>query len=543
MKLKFLLSLLVAGTLAAGAQSQGYKDGIEYYKAGQYENARTILNRNLNNQETDQSLANYYLGQVALVQGDKVSAKSYFDKGLSLNPENAYNYVGLGALQLLDGNVSAAQDNFKKAQSLAKKNAEISVAIARAYYNADPVKYAKELGKALDKARKDSKNTEPSIYILEGDMAADAKEYNKAAEWYEQAINFDQNNPEGYVKYAKVYFYVNPKFAIEKLEQLYQMQPNSALAQRELAKTYYDGKYWGKAADLYGKYIQNPNHFPEDKALYSVLLYWAEKYPESLRVANEILAQDPSNFLMQRMRFLNQNATGDYQNAADNAKAFFEDNPDAKFTINDYTTYAEALTNLGQDSLAVVQYEIAVNKNPDNADLLKSLSDIYTKNKQYLEAAEAYDAYLQLQEQPSVNDLFGLTGRYLNVAATSQDNDQRVKAADRGIEYMNKIMEKANPQAPLYQRLARLYVARNGNKPDENAIDAYTRMTELLNQDAANMAADNRASLNLYKEAYSFGMLYYSSIAPDKEKLAEATQNFNTVNALLNPETAAPDAE
>ncbi len=188
-----------------------------------------------------------------------------------------------------------------------------------------------------------------------------------------------------------------------------------------------------------------------------------------------------------------------------------------------------------------MQYEIAVKNNPENADLLKSMSDVYTKNKQYLEAAEAYDAYLQLQEQPSINDLFGLTGRYLNVAATSQDSDQRVKAADRGIEYMNKILEKATPQAPLYQRLARLYVARNGNKPDENAINTYVQMTDFLNQDAANMAAENRAALNLYKEAYSFEMLYYSSVAPDKEKLAEATQNFNAVNALLNPEAATAE--
>ncbi len=66
-------------------------------------------------------------------------------------------------------------------------------------------------------------------------------------------------------------------------------------------------------------------------------------------------------------------------------------------------------------------------------------------------------------------------------------------------------------------------------------------MTDFLNQDAANMAAENRAALNLYKEAYSFEMLYYSSVAPDKEKLAEATQNFNAVNALLNPEAATAE--
>lgn len=38
MNFKFLLSLLCAGALTASAQ--GYKDGIEYYKADQYANAR-----------------------------------------------------------------------------------------------------------------------------------------------------------------------------------------------------------------------------------------------------------------------------------------------------------------------------------------------------------------------------------------------------------------------------------------------------------------------------------------------------------------------
>lgn len=35
MKIKLFAAMLLAGSLMAGAQSQGYKDGIEYYKAGQ----------------------------------------------------------------------------------------------------------------------------------------------------------------------------------------------------------------------------------------------------------------------------------------------------------------------------------------------------------------------------------------------------------------------------------------------------------------------------------------------------------------------------
>ena len=71
---------------------------------------------------------------------------------------------------------------------------------------------------------------------------------------------------------------MNPNFSIQKLEDLLNQTPNSALAQRELAEKYFKANHWKKASDLYGRYINNPNHFPEDKARYSVLLYWGEDY-------------------------------------------------------------------------------------------------------------------------------------------------------------------------------------------------------------------------------------------------------------------------
>lgn len=540
MKIKFLLSLLVASALTAGAQSQGYKDGIEFYKAGQYDNAKTILNRTINEPSTDQSLAYYYLGQVDLAQNDKAAAKAAFEKGVSLNPECGYNYVGLGALDLLAGNTSAAQDNFKKAQGLAKKDAELTTAIARAYYNADPVKYAKEIDKNIAKARKDSKLKEPAIYILEGDIKYDAQDFGGAAAQYEQAITFDPKNPEGYVKYANAYFRVNPKFSIEKLEQLNTELPTSALAQRELAEKYYEANYWNKAADLYGKYIQNPNHFPEDKARYSVLLYYGKKYDESLAVANEILAQDPTNFLMQRLRFLNLADLKNYTAADQAAKDFFTKNVGKTFTTNDFTTYADVLQNLGQDSLAVVQYELAVANDPDNADLLNEISTVYTKAKQYPKAADAYALYLSKIEEPSSNDLYAAAGRYLNAAATAGDNAElRAETATKGLEYITKAIAEAQPNPLLYQRKARLHIAGNNNQPNQESVDSYAQMTELLDQDPANMDPTNKDNkLNMYKEAYQFSYVFYGNVAHDKDKAAEIAEKLKAVNALLNPTPA-----
>ncbi len=530
MKIKLFLSLALATGLMASAQTQGYKDGIEYYKAGQYDNARTILERTLSDAATDQSLANYYLGQVALQQGDKAAAKSYFDKGLQLNPDNGYNYVGLGALDLLNGQASAADKQFGEAQKHAKKNADLTIAIARAYYNADAVKYAKEIQKYIDKARKDSKLKAPSIYILEGDMLMDARDFGSAAAKYENAILNDPQNSEGYVKYANAYFNVNKGYGIQKLEELLAQQPNSAMAQRELAEKYFLADHWKKASDLYGKYIQNPNHFPEDKARYAVLLYWGEKYPESLGVANEILSQDPSNFLMQRIRFLDQTAMKDYAAAIDNAAKFFASNAGGNFTTNDYVTYAEALSGAGQDSLAVVQYELAAERDPKNGDLLKNLSSVYNQNKMYAKGADAYAAYLEMQENPSPDDFYGMATRYLQAAGASTDTIQARELADKGIVYIKKVIDNPNikPMAQFYQRLAFL-----NKQPNTESIEALDRMIELLDEDPANKDPKNQGNqLNLYKNAYAFKQAYYSRLK-DAENFEKAVADYNAIVELI----------
>ena len=540
MKIKFLLSLFVAGTLAVGAQTQGYKDGIEYYKAGQHDNARTILERTINDPATDRSLANYYLGQVALVQGDKAQARTYFDAGLAADAECPFNYVGLGALALQEGNDEAAKEQFKQAQKFGKKNAEVSVSIARAYYKAVPVKYDSDINKALEKARTDSNNADTSINVLEGDMLAAAENFGDAAARYEMAITYDPNNPEGYVKFANAYFNVNKDFGINKLQEFLNAHPESAMAQRELAEKLFLADRWKAASELYGKYIQNPNHFPEDKARYAVLLYWGEDYPASLAIADEILASDPSNFLMQRVRFLDQTAMGQFQAAVENAEKFFASNPEANFTIKDYTTYADALSGIGQDSLAVVQYELAASKYPENGDLLKNLSTVYSRNRQYDKSAEAYDAYLKLQENPSLTDLYGMSGRYLN-AAVYADSIRAKELAGRGIEYVNQVIDRAADVSPMmYQRLARLYVAANGKRPDADAIAAYDKMLQLLDQNPDNLnPANPNNALDEYSEAYAFEQAY-ASITGNQEGVEHWGKKYQEIRDLKNQQSAAP---
>lgn len=513
MKAKLISALLLCA--AIGASAQGYKDGVEYYKAGQYDNAITILERNISDASTNKAMAYYYLGQSYLAKGDKTSAKSYFDKGLTANASCGYNYIGIGALDLQAGNESAAKDNFKKAQSYEKKNAELLVDIVRAYYKADPVKYAKDIEEYLKKAYKTSKNNEPAIYIFEGDRLAAAKDWNKAATMYEQAIYFDEDNPEGYVKYANVYFNTDggKRFAIQKLVELLQKNPSSALGQRELAEKYYEDGQWTEAAKQYGQYIANPNHFPEDKERYAVLLFTGNNYQKAYDIASEILRNKPGDITLQRIVVRSLDALNRDSDALQETQRYFENAANAnKFNAADYKFYATLLTKANQDSLAVVVLQKGAQAFPEDGSILKSLSDAYWAKKEYKLSAEFYNKYLGEAKDPQRSDYYTAAKR-LWVVSTLSDNDtpeERAQQAQQGLDYMDKVLADIKPEPTYLRWKALLYTAKNGNKPDENTVKTYEEIIGILDQDPANADPANKDNyLDYYVEAYHAIAQYY----------------------------------
>lgn len=304
MKIKGIISLCLAGFAATGF-AQTHVDGEEYFKAGQYNNAREVLENSLSNPATDKAVSDYYLGSYWILGKDLNKAKQYFEAGLKENPESPLNYVGLGQLELMAKNLKGAEAQFKFAEKFAKKNPAVAIAIARAYYNADPVEYSKQIAKYIDKARKESKNEHPDIYIFEGDMERDAKNIGGASGKYDMAKGYDPKSAVAYVKYAELYHKVNPQLSIASLQELLKNNPTSALGQHELAETYEEQGDYKNAAAEYGKYVENPAHFKKDESKYSFLLYYDKQFKKGYDYATQLLVADPDNYDAQRYQLLN----------------------------------------------------------------------------------------------------------------------------------------------------------------------------------------------------------------------------------------------
>lgn len=517
MKGKFFIAALLLAGASFSSFAQGYKDGIEYYKVDQLDNAKELLERNLNSASTNKSEAYYYLGMIALQKGNKSEAKSYFDKGIAADASNPYNLVGLGALALKDG--GNAKSQFEAARKLSKKNPKLEMAIARAMYDANATTYAKDIEKSIKNARKWN-ISDPDSYIFEADTYADKRDWGAAAGNYELAFTNDPNNVEAYVKYANTYFNVNPEMAIERLQELLAKQPNSALVQRQLAEKYYEHNLGAKAAEQYGEYIQNPNHFAQDEVRYVQLLFFGGKYQESYDLASSLISKlnagDEKVFYMRRMQLYNLNMLEKWNEAVEAGKAFFAMSLPAGSTyeVRDYTDYGKALQEAGQPEAALDAYNKAIELNPQNTDLIRNMGDTYADANDFVKAASYYQK-LYDTNQNTANDIYTLSTYYYGIAASTTEAAVKDEAIAKAQKYLAEVDAKVPGNVQIVNQKAKLAKLIEGDEITGKAVAAYKELIGILDAKEDKSGYDR-----YYKYAYNY-LANYEFTKGDKSMAKE----------------------
>ncbi len=507
MKRKFLFASLILMGASLVANAQGYKDGIEYYKVDKLDNAKELLERNLNAASTDKAESFYYLGQIALHQGQVAQAAANFEKGIAANALNPYNYVGQAAIALKNG--GDVKTLLEKARKLSKKDSKLEMEIARAFYDANPTTYAKDIEKCIKNARKWNAD-DPDSYIFEADTKADKKDWGNAAGIYELAFDKDPNNIEAYVKYANTYFNVNPAMAIERLEELQAKVPGSALVQRELAEKYYADNLGAKAAEQYGKYIKNPNHFAQDEVRYVQLLFFGEKYQDSYNLATQLINRlnpnDENVFYMKRMQLYNLVQLEKWPEAVEAGKAFFANMlpKGSKYEVRDYTDYGQALLTAGMPNEAVAAFEKALEINPNNVDLIRYMGDSYADAEDFVNAAKYYQRLVDSGNNKS-NDLFTLSNYYLGIASTDTlDNATKADALAKSQKYVDEVDKLVPGNVQIVNQKAKIAKFREGDTNTGAALAAYNELLQILD------TKENKADYaRYYKYAYNYLATYY----------------------------------
>lgn len=502
MKMKFLTALTLVVATVTAAFASDYKDGIEYFKAGQIENAKTILERTINDATTNKAEAYYYLGEIAFVNKNYEEAAKYYAEGLVVDPEYRFNLIGQGKLQLMNDPKGAAK-TFKEAIKGYKKEAlaPLQLAVAKAYYETATPGYDKPLAQA-----KKANSRLADIYVFEGDIFAADGNKGQAAGYYEMAKNFDVNCVEAYIKYCHVYFDINSQMAIAMLEELNQLAPNSALAQRELAEAYYKDKQYTRAAAAYEHYVANPNHFAEDRVRLATLLFYGKRFDESYALAQEILANDPNNFVLNRIVMYNLYETTKYAEAREAARKFFTLSPDKNqvFIDRDYKCYGDILMKLKMSKEAAAAYIKAYELDKEELAYLMDVSRAYETAEMFAEAINYFDMYIDAAgEDVRIMDYFrfGQTCYRVGMADTINGGQYLVKADT----LFASVTTKAPENYLGHQWRARVAAARDPETTLGLAKPYYEKTIEVLDTNVA----PNKAQIAAYIECYKY-LGYYN---------------------------------
>ena len=286
------------------------------------------------------------------------SATIYFKKGSQMASLNPLNFVGLGKIALLKGDVNGAKVQFdmaiSKLPSKANKDSEIpkegqaltKAKIAEAWISCQKKDLPLAHTLLQEAVTLDPKN--PSIFLILGDAFLEDNDGSNSILNFKKAQELDPKSPLAKMKIGNIYVRGrNPNAAIPFFEEAVQIDPNFAPVYRELGELYYKVGKYEKAVANYQKYLElSPS--TSAKVRFAIFKFLIKDYAGSLTIIDEVMKVDSGFNILYRIAGYNYYETGKYNEALTSIKKYFSKAKPEKIRSNDYAYYGRTLVKLNQ---------------------------------------------------------------------------------------------------------------------------------------------------------------------------------------------------
>jgi tetratricopeptide (TPR) repeat protein len=400
MKKSFFIFLAVIVGLNTFAQTKN--DGFYQLRMKQMKSAKAYFDSKTAENPADAKIL-FGLGEYYMLKGNKDSALFYYQKGITTDKKNPYNYVGLAKIALSNGDNANATLNIEAAKKAGKKDANVFVELANMYL--DSKDHNVNEAKNMLTTAKEINAKCSGIYYLLAKIALESNNASDAANQFESSIFFDSTYFESYFGVAKIYSSaLNTNGAIDYLKGLVSKAPYCVLAYRELGELYFKiGKY-SESKDAYKIYIEKAEYSSDEKERYAYALFFSKELDEAKRIIVELSNNDPENYIMLRLLAYTHCEKGEYEQSKDLFTQFFTKIPENKVLALDYEYYAKTLEKLSLDSLAGVQYEKGFAVDSTRGYLLDEAARVYTAGKVYDKAAYIYEKQFNKKDKSKLQN-------------------------------------------------------------------------------------------------------------------------------------------
>ena len=425
----------------------------------------------------------------------------------TVNAQEEELNAALSAIKSKSGNVAdAAKTAYKKN----KKNPEALMKIARAFFEQKDTAGARQFANYANEAGKPKYQYAPA-YLLLGDIeSAYGTDGGKAAGYYNQAINFDPKNPEGYKKWAMVYRKISPSQAAAKLRDMKANCPNEDID----AFTAHIYMLAGDEKQAYENY-KKADISKLDKAYLNEFVrcsYFTGHFQDALNAAEAGIKIEPRNPTFNRLAMFSNYELKNYDAAKGYISKYFNETDSAKFSEYDHFYTALIYQALEDKANMYVHYDKALELVNDSSmikrwAIQKAISDSYLKEQNFDKAIKYYNDMLASKPDANFDDEEGLANIYSKWgdADPAKKNDYVKKAVE--------IFRNAGQKYPIQQVYATYMAASTINKIDDNmknslAKNDYLKVIDLL----ATKADRSKGEDTMLKTAYHY-MMFNSYIS------------------------------
>ncbi|WP_100843264.1 lipopolysaccharide assembly protein LapB [Flavobacterium sp. 5] len=539
-KVKVLSIALLA--VVATSHAQDLNQAKKAIDAEQFESAKTILKSIIAAKPTN-GTADFYLGNVYLLQNNADSAKIYYQKGLAGSEGARLNNIGLGLIDLDNGNAAAAEEKFALVtKDLKKKDIEEYIFIGRAYTFSLKPDYKKAL-EYLNKAKLINPQ-DAQLNLALGNAYFGDKNQNEAYSAYRNAYSADNTLIRAkmqlgvLLKGAKAY-----TEAIKAFDEVIAINPNYGPVYRELAETYY---LWGrnepskyrvyvdKALVNYEKYLTLTDYSISSRMRHADFLVLAGEYKALEVEANKMVELDKVNPRILRYLGISAYQNGNYDVAIKSLENFISDSTN-KIIALDYQIlgFAKIKKATGEDgkNLDTALFDNGIldvkkSSEMDANGLALNISDIGKKLyelKLFKQAAAIYEIAVANKESKN----YILDNFYLGNSLYFDNTKKDVKADPIALQRADLAYAAVIEASPKTQD-AYLYRARTNSllENDEMTIKYYNDYVNIVTEKGAEELA-KPAVVKKIIESYNTAAASYANT--DKTK---AIEYFNKTLAL-----------
>ena len=467
LKKTFLILALIVISGVAGLKAQTLDEAITAMNNERYDKADEIL-QDLAKKSASSKIY-YLLGENTLLNffADTISnsqkavmaeAKGLFDKGIALNANDPFNYIGLAKVASYSGDQQSATQMRLKAKSFLlpyKKVTKIPNAadyaltlakLAESYIVFDKVDTTMALPLVREALTIDEKN--PNIYIIAGDIYLLVNNGSLAIRNYNRAQDCDPQSPIANMKIGYIYFKGrNLMAAIPYFEQAIALNKNYAPAYRELGQLYSMAGRFKESKENFETYLTLTNQNVPAKIRYVNALFYSKNYAEVVKNVEDIFAVDKSRTYLNRVAGYSCYEQGDYAKALTYMNNLFAQLPADRILKKDYIYYARIIMKNNEDY------------GKELGDLEKAKADlakVQEKNEALKGAAKEKE---KVSEEPLV----------AKIAEIQKSVDASEKELDKGYDAYEKAITFGEEDTYLIQEKARnLYNQRRYSEAAAN---------------------------------------------------------------------------